>query len=82
MLFIMASFMHMLTLNQDALGLLKQSKLIQKFYKISLEPHKYHKYVAARRRDDFNAEQMVQNVANADPEISDQIFQTLIEVTK
>ena len=56
--------------------------LIKKFCRICLEPHKYHRYVAARRRDDYTSEQMLQSVANNDQELSDQIFETIIEISK
>jgi len=65
MIWLLASFMHMLTLNSDAQNLLIESKLIKIFLKICLQPEKYHRYVAARRTDDYRTEQMLQNVANS-----------------
>ena len=79
---VLASFMHMLTLNSDAQNLLIESKLIQIFLKICLQPEKYHRYVALRRTDDYRTEQMLQNVANSNVSLCQQMFQTILEVSK
>jgi len=56
MLHNLASFMHMLTLNSEAACLLKESHFIQKLCLICKEPQRYHRFVAARRRDDYSSE--------------------------
>lgn len=82
MLHNLASFMHMLTLNTEAATLLKESRFIQKLCLICEEPQRYHRFVAARRRDDYSSEQMLQNVANSDAELSDQMFQTILGISR
>ena len=79
---VLASFMHMLTLNSDAQNLLIESKLIQIFLKICLQPEKYHQYVAVRSAGDYRMEQMLQNVANSNVILCQQMFQTILEVSK
>ena len=36
-----------------------------------LNPEKYHRFIAARRRDDLNAEQLLINIVNSDPNLCD-----------
>lgn len=74
MAFIISSFMHMLTLNQESMTLLCECELIKKFYKISLHPEKYHRFVTGRSRSDYSLEQMIQTVANSSEELCDQLF--------
>ena len=60
--------MQMLTLNQESMQLLRDSRLIVQFFKITLEPEKYFKYIRNRnRRDDFDGiDQLLQNLVNQD----------------
>ena len=81
MLYIVASFMHMLLLNQDTTTLLIESQFMVHLCKICLNPQKYHRYVSARGRDDFNSEQMLQYVANANIKIAAQMFETLLMIS-
>lgn len=74
MAFVISSFMHMLTLNQESMTLLCDCQLIKKFYKISLQPEKYHRFVTGRSRSDYSLEQMIQTVANSSEELCDQLF--------
>jgi hypothetical protein len=56
MLHIIASFMHMMTLNSEAMQLLINSKFMVQLCSMCLDPKKYNRFVSARRRDDFNTE--------------------------
>ena len=60
-----------MTLNQDARNLLIESQLIFKIFNMCLNPEKYHRFIAARRRDDLNAEQLLINIVNSDPNLCD-----------
>jgi hypothetical protein len=52
---ILAGFMHMLTLNQDSMKLLKESELVKMFVKLCLDPRKYFKHARMRvRRDEYD----------------------------
>jgi hypothetical protein len=60
-----------MTLNQDARNLLIESQLIFKIFEMCLNPEKYHRFLAARRRDDLNAEQLLISIVNSDPNLCD-----------
>jgi hypothetical protein len=78
-----AQFMQMLMLNQDSMQLLKESQLIKIFYKLSMEPEKYFRYIRNRlRRDDYDGlDHLVQTLANHDSVICNQIFDVIIEIS-
>ena len=59
MMHVLPSYMHMLTLNSEALSILVQSNLMKQLCSVCLNPQKYHRYILARRNDDFSAEQML-----------------------
>ena len=76
----LSSFMHLLTLNEDARELLLQSQLIKKFFEMCLQPEKYHRYVSARRADERNSE-MLLSVANCSSAVCDQILDAFKQIS-
>lgn len=84
MLFVLTSFMHMLTLNSEALQLLIGSQLVRRLCEICLDPRKYFRQVAARRPDDFSAEQiesLLTNITNSRPELCEQMFSAFLDIS-
>lgn len=80
MIGVLASFMHLLTLNQDARDLLIDSHLITKFFEMCLQPERYHRYVQSRR--DERTSEMLLSVANCSPVVCDQIFQAFQHISE
>lgn len=81
MINVLASFMHLLTLNQDARDLLIDSQLITKFFEMCRQPEKYHRYLQVRRADE-RASEMLLSVANCNPEVCNQIFQAFQNISE
>lgn len=82
MVHILAQFMHMLTLNQESMKLLVESKFLPVFCKLCLNPVKYFKNLEITRRRDEYFEQVLQGVANSNSELSEQMIDAITEIYK
>lgn len=62
------------------MSLLVESKFMEQFCQICLNPEKYNRYVTSARHDDFSSEQMLLNVSNASVILTKQMFETFVSI--